>query len=154
MSETLEGSCVPTPTAVHERWLPRHRRSAGVGRRVLREFLGEVEGGERFAEVGELLLSELVANAVEHARVPQGRLIQTRFEMAGGLLWIEVHDASNKQPAVCAPDRNDESGRGLWLVRQLSVGWGVLPRPCGVGKFVWCAIEPARRATCEYGISG
>ena len=54
-----------------------------------------------------------------------------------------MHDASNKQPAVCALDRNDESGRGLWLVRQLSVGWGVLPRPCGAGEFVWCAIEPA-----------
>jgi serine/threonine-protein kinase RsbW len=140
MSKTLDGPSASQ--VVHACWLPRHRKSAGRARRLLRDFLAGVKCGELYLEVGELLLSELVANAVEHASVPPGRLIRARFEVTGGLLWIEVHDASSEQPAVCPASGDDENGRGLWLVRQLSVAWGVLPRPDGVGKLVWCAIEP------------
>ncbi|PYC72355.1 hypothetical protein C7C46_25755 [Streptomyces tateyamensis] len=61
-------------------WLRRERESAGKARRFLRDLLTGVTTGEHVLEVGELLLSELVANAVEHAQTPRDRWIQVRCE--------------------------------------------------------------------------
>ncbi|MFC8450832.1 ATP-binding protein [Kitasatospora sp. NPDC057223] len=125
-------------------WLPRHRRAPGAARRQLRAFLGRTAGGEQYADVAELLLSELVTNAVEHARVPSGRLIKVRFCVTGGRLRAEVHDASPQRPVVrprAAAD--EEAGRGLLLVGALSARWGCCPRAGGVGKFVWFECAPA-----------
>ncbi|GAA2130833.1 ATP-binding protein [Kitasatospora kazusensis] len=122
-------------------WLPRHRKSAGAARRLLRSFLGELEGGERVLDTGELLVSELVANSVLHAHGTRGRLIQVRFELHLGRLRIEVHDADSVRPAL-RPDTcaEDESGRGLLLVRELAERWGCCPRAGGVGKCTWALI--------------
>ncbi|MFH8386897.1 ATP-binding protein [Kitasatospora sp. NPDC018058] len=123
-------------------WLSRHRKSAGAARILLREFLAGVDGSQPFLESGELVLSELVSNAVQHARVP-GRLIFVRFEMEPGLLRIEVHDASQRIPTMRTTGDEDESGRGLRLVDQLAKEWGVRPREGGVGKSVWALVAPA-----------
>ncbi|MFD9130777.1 ATP-binding protein [Kitasatospora sp. NPDC059571] len=143
MPETLPTATVRA--AGRECWLPRHRRSAGVARRMLRAYLAEQPDGGRYADDGELLLGELVANAVAHATAPPGRLVLVGFELAGGELAIEVHDASpdGPDPAPVDPDAEDESGRGLWLVGRLATAWGVRPRPGGVGKIVWCVYRPA-----------
>ena len=129
-------------------WLPRHRRAPGAARRLLRAFLGRLAGGERFADVSELLLSELVTNAVEHARVPSGRLIKVRIEVAGDRLRVEVHDACHDRPVVrpraAAEEEAEEreAGRGLLLVGELSAHWGCCPRAGGIGKFVWFECTP------------
>ncbi|GAA2250130.1 hypothetical protein GCM10010430_36170 [Kitasatospora cystarginea] len=136
----------PAVTGEHSCWLPRHRKSAGRARRLLRDFLAGLDGGEQYADTGELLLSELVANAVEHARVPPGRLIQVRFELSPAVLRIEVHDANARHPKPCSVSEDGEDGRGLWLVQQLSADWGCHPRPGGIGKAVWCLISPTRRS--------
>ncbi|GAA2149951.1 hypothetical protein GCM10009760_43750 [Kitasatospora kazusensis] len=120
---------------------------------LLREFLGGLVDGKLYVDVGELLLSELVTNAVEHARVSprrvlRGQLIAVRFEVAVGRLRIEVHDASCERPeAQPLPDGDDESGRGLLLVESLAVAWGCCPRPGGIGKFVWAHVGPAEGAS-------
>ncbi|MFC9326177.1 ATP-binding protein [Kitasatospora sp. NPDC057015] len=148
MAETLDRTAAVDGEAVggeYACWLPRHRRSPGVARRLLRSFLDGLDGGERFVEVGELLLSELVANAVEHARVPAGRLVKVRFECRADLLRVEVHDASPQRPSLrTVPAQADaEAGRGLLLVRELSQGWGCCPRVGGIGKFVWFECGPS-----------
>lgn len=123
--------------------LARHRRSPGVARRHLRDFLGQVPDGTGLLGNGELVIGELVANAVVHARVSPGREIAVRLEMVHGHLRIEVHDASNEKPAIrrsTGPD--DVSGRGLRLVEQLSSEWGCEPRPEGIGKIVWALVSP------------
>ncbi|WP_344468551.1 ATP-binding protein [Kitasatospora kazusensis] len=126
--------------------LPCHRRSAGVARLLLREFLAGLEGGELYVDVGELLLSELVTNAVEHACVSPSIAVQ--FGVAVGRLRIEVHDASCERPEVRPlRDGDDESGRGLPLVQSLAVAWGCCPRPGGAGKFVWAHVGPAEGAS-------
>ncbi|MFI6157300.1 ATP-binding protein [Kitasatospora sp. NPDC051170] len=123
--------------------LARHRRSAGLARSHLRMFLGRVPKGAALAGDGELVLTELVANAVVHARVSKGREIAVRFEMVGGHLRIEVHDASNEKPAIRrSSGADDSSGRGLCLVEALSLGWGCEPRPEGIGKIVWALVGP------------
>ncbi|MGE7434088.1 ATP-binding protein [Kitasatospora sp. NPDC001175] len=136
----------PSATGEHSCWLPRHRKSADRARRLLRDFLARLDGGEQYLDTGELLLSELVANAIEHARVPPGRLIQVRFELSPTTLRLEVHDANASHPTARSAGEDDESGRGLWLVDQLSTSWGCHPRPGGIGKAVWCLISPTRRS--------
>ena len=141
MPETLDRP--PAVAGESACWLPRHRKSAGATRRLLRDFLADLAGGELFAEVGELLLSELVANSVVHARTPPGRLIRVRLEFAPGRLRIEVHDASGVRPVVRPAGGDEECGRGLLLVRELAAEWGVCPRAGGVGKITWCTLAPA-----------
>ncbi|MFD9125406.1 ATP-binding protein [Kitasatospora sp. NPDC059571] len=129
-----------------EVWMPHHVRSAGVARAELRRFLAEVEGGECYQEAGELALTELVANAVRHARCPADKQILIRFALVSGMLRIEVHDAGDRLPAVRTADDQDEGGRGLWLVQQLSVDWGWERRQGSADKSVWCLVA---RADCS-----
>ncbi|MEV6010157.1 ATP-binding protein [Streptomyces sp. NPDC051976] len=121
---------------------PRRPRSAGRARAFVREFLAAVPDGDRFAEVGELLVSELVANAIEHARTPAGRLIEVTCAVRDGRLRIEVHDASTDRPLRRDATPSDTGGRGLLLVEALSAAWGCCPRAGGVGKYVWVLIDP------------
>lgn len=137
----------PTLAAGYDCWLPRHRRSAAMARSLLREFLLVRPGGEPFAWAGELLLSELVTNAITHARVPPGRLIRVRFELGCGELRIEVHDASAESPTVRQDAALEESGRGMHLVESLSTTWGVHPRPGAPGKVVWATVAPTAEDT-------
>ncbi|MEV6979038.1 ATP-binding protein [Kitasatospora sp. NPDC093806] len=130
------------PTNEYSCWMPRQRKSATIARHDLRRFLAGLPGGERFTEVGELLLTELVTNAVHHARVPRDRLIKLRFLLADDRLRIEVHDASAIRPVLREPSSADECGRGLWLVDQLAAEWGADPRPDAIGKLVWCIVTP------------
>ncbi|WP_441250543.1 ATP-binding protein [Kitasatospora sp. McL0602] len=123
-------------------WLSRHRKSAGEARELLRSFLSGRDGSERLIGGGELVVSELVANAVEHAGSPRGRLIAVRFEFVGGLLRVEVHDAATEQPVLRPVDGDAVSGRGLRLVEAVSSSWGCCPRAGGIGKFVWAVVGP------------
>ncbi|WP_371478652.1 ATP-binding protein [Kitasatospora sp. NBC_00315] len=88
------------------------------------------------------MLTELVNNAVQHARTPQGRLVMIRFELRPGRLRVEVHDAGDTLPTARTAQPDDEDGRGLWLVERLSAGWGCRPREDGIGKLVWAALAP------------
>lgn len=123
-------------------WLPRQQKSVGAARGLLRDFLADIGGGEELLAVGELVLSELVTNAVLHARVP-ARLIKVQLQPEGDQLRIEVHDASRERPVLrSAVDGDEESGRGLRLVEALAVAWGCCPRQGGIGKFVWALVGP------------
>ncbi|MFC5644275.1 ATP-binding protein [Kitasatospora cinereorecta] len=127
-------------SGARSRWLPCQPKSVAVARGLLREVLAGTAIGDERLEVGELVLSELVTNAVLHARVP-GRLIQVQVTPVGDQLRIEVHDASDERPAIRAAADGDVSGRGLHLVASLAEAWGCCPR-MGGGKFVWALVGP------------
>ncbi|MFF3115283.1 ATP-binding protein [Kitasatospora sp. NPDC057904] len=132
-----------TEESAFEATLPRHRLSVHAARVLLRDFLIGVPGRAELLPSGLLVLSELVTNAVVHARVPKGRRIAVRFELVCDHLRMEVHDANSEKPAIrrsTGPD--DSSGRGLCLVEALSAEWGCCPRPGGIGKFVWALVGP------------
>jgi serine phosphatase RsbU (regulator of sigma subunit) len=78
----------------------------------------------------ELLVSELVTNAIKHAQSP----IRLRI-ILDGVLSCEVFDGSNTAPHLRRADRYDEDGRGLMLVAQLAERWGT--RHTGTGKIIW-----------------
>ncbi|MFJ8477963.1 ATP-binding protein [Kitasatospora sp. NPDC094011] len=114
-----------------------------MARLHLRIFLARVPGGDLLADDAVIVLGELVSNAVKHARVPKGRRIYIRFEMVLDHLRLEVHDASSEKPVIRrSVGVNSESGRGLCLVEGLSVEWGEVPRPEGIGKIVWALVGP------------
>ncbi|WSQ10307.1 SpoIIE family protein phosphatase [Streptomyces sp. NBC_01231] len=87
--------------------------------------------------VTELIVSELVTNAVRHAEPPiQLRLIHDQS------LICEVSDASSTAPHMRRARTYDEGGRGLLLVAQLSRRWGT--RQNGKGKTIWAeqSVDP------------
>ncbi|WP_406309027.1 SpoIIE family protein phosphatase [Streptomyces sp. NBC_00623] len=78
----------------------------------------------------ELVVSELVTNAIRYGRPPiQLRLIHDRT------LMCEVADAGNTTPHLRRARAFDEGGRGLFLVAQLAEHWGT--RHARRGKTVW-----------------
>ena len=79
----------------------------------------------------ELLVSELVTNAVKYSRGEVTlRLVNEKA------LVCEVLDSSGALPRLRQANSEDESGRGLQVVRQLSQRWGA--RRTAAGKVVWC----------------
>ncbi|NBM14210.1 SpoIIE family protein phosphatase [Streptomyces sp. GC420] len=80
--------------------------------------------------VTELVVSELVTNAIRHGRPPiRLRLIRNRT------LICEVTDASSTTPHMRRARTFDENGRGLLLVAQLTQRWGT--RHARQGKTIW-----------------
>ncbi|MFE3070874.1 ATP-binding protein [Streptomyces sp. NPDC059247] len=118
------------------RW-PRSPRSVPLARRELRCVL-EQWGWSQVEDTACLVLTELLTNAVRHAGV-RGREIETRFLRAGGVLRVEVHDASEKKPLTALQADSAEGGRGLPLIEALSAAWGTSERN-GPGKSVWAEL--------------
>ncbi|MDX3578957.1 MULTISPECIES: SpoIIE family protein phosphatase [unclassified Streptomyces] len=87
-------------------------------------------GLDEVAFVTELVVSELVTNAIRYGGAPiRLRLIRDRN------LICEVSDASNTAPHLRRARTFDEGGRGLLLVAQLTQGWGT--RQTYTGKTIW-----------------
>ncbi|MFH8342376.1 SpoIIE family protein phosphatase [Streptomyces sp. AM6-12] len=82
----------------------------------------------------ELLVSELVTNAIRYAAGP----ISVRL-LRDSRLTCEVADASSTAPRLRHARSTDEGGRGLFLVAQLSLRWGA--RYTGDGKIIWAEQE-------------
>ncbi|MFJ3926618.1 ATP-binding protein [Streptomyces sp. NPDC090022] len=91
-----------------------------------------------------LLLSELMANATRHARVPPGREVWMRAAWADDRLRVEVLDANRALPVVRAARAADEGGRGLAIVAALAGEWGRTRGRAGSGR--WCGSSWRRRA--------
>ncbi|WP_181797797.1 SpoIIE family protein phosphatase/ATP-binding protein [Streptomyces sp. WELS2] len=87
-------------------------------------------GLEELAFTTELILSELVTNAIRYGRGPIGvRLLRDRT------LICEVSDRSTTSPHLRYAASTDEGGRGLFLVAQLAERWGTRYTPHG--KVIW-----------------
>jgi serine phosphatase RsbU (regulator of sigma subunit)/anti-sigma regulatory factor (Ser/Thr protein kinase) len=87
-------------------------------------------GLEEVSHITELVVSELVTNAIRYGGVPIGlRLIRN------GTLICEVSDTSSTAPHMRRARVSDEGGRGLHLVAQLTQGWGTRQTP--TGKTIW-----------------
>src|SRR6266581_1975556 len=97
---------------------------------------------EELIPTTELLVSELVTNAVKYSRGEITlRLVNEKA------LVCEVLDNSGALPRLRQASSEDENGRGLQVVRQLSQRWGA--RRTANGKVVWCEQPLPGRAAME-----
>ncbi|MFF2790620.1 SpoIIE family protein phosphatase [Streptomyces sp. NPDC058049] len=87
-------------------------------------------GLEEVAFAAELLLSELVTNAVRYGGEP----IRVRLVLDRSLI-CEVYDGNSTAPRLRQAASTDEGGRGLFLVAQLAQAWGT--RYTTEGKVIW-----------------
>ncbi|MFZ3560880.1 SpoIIE family protein phosphatase [Streptomyces sp. BH055] len=91
------------------------------------------------ADAAELIVSELVSNAVRHAR---GGPVQLRLVRSGTLL-CEVEDTEHALPTLLNAGPGDEFGRGLRVVARLSRAWGT--SRTATGKTVWFELSASSR---------
>jgi serine phosphatase RsbU (regulator of sigma subunit)/anti-sigma regulatory factor (Ser/Thr protein kinase) len=89
-------------------------------------------GLEDLIDSSELLVSELVTNAIRYAN---GEVL-LRLILEPDSLTCEVHDSSPALPRVLQADKDAENGRGLHVVSLIASKWGV--RRTAGGKVVWC----------------
>ncbi|MCQ4208433.1 ATP-binding SpoIIE family protein phosphatase, partial [Streptomyces longispororuber] len=107
-------------------------------RELVREQLVEW-GLLSIEQTAELIVSELVTNAVRHAR---GGPVRLRLVHSGTLL-CEVEDADHTLPSLLGAGPGDEFGRGLRVVAHLAREWGT--SRTSTGKTVWFELTAPRR---------
>ncbi|MFG2946879.1 SpoIIE family protein phosphatase [Streptomyces adustus] len=110
------------------------RRARAAVREQLHDW-----GLSRQADQAELLVGELVTNAVRHSH---GRPVVLRL-VHGETLLCEVDDDDHDLPTLLSAGPDDERGRGLRVVSALAREWGTSRR--GAGKTVWFELTLPRR---------
>ncbi|MGV9854711.1 ATP-binding protein [Streptomyces sp. NPDC003442] len=120
--------------------LPCTAPSAATARRLVRTALA-VWGIEHRADAATLIVSELVANAVDHTDCRVIRVTVTR--PAPDVVRIAVVDKCRTLPVPRTAGSDDERGRGLAVVEECAWRWGADRLPWG--KRVWgelrCGID-------------
>jgi serine phosphatase RsbU (regulator of sigma subunit)/anti-sigma regulatory factor (Ser/Thr protein kinase) len=104
-------------------------QTAGHARKLVRPALRRW-GLDELIDSVELLVSEVVTNAVRHA----GRPITLRL-LRTDVLRCEVGDDAPQLPRMRHAQPEDENGRGLFLVNRLAQRWGATR--LSAGKVVW-----------------
>lgn len=105
--------------------LPWSPTACARARTVIRDVLPHWGLGD-LVPTAELLVSELVSNALRHAAGP----LRLTLERVSDLRCL-VSDGTSESPRPTEAGPEDENGRGLALVEMLAARWG-----------------------CEYGIEG
>jgi len=116
--------------------------SPGAARHLARTELSGFVASEVIDLVG-LLMTELVTNAVVHARTE----IEVRLMTTPHGVRVEVGDGNPALPIVRRPTGLGGTGRGLQLVEQLASRWGA--RESGRGKTVWFEIDEAAEESAD-----
>lgn len=118
-------------------------RSVGRARRAVTGRLDEWDLGH-LADTAELLVSELVTNALRHAPGP----VRLNLRVTANGLRCEVEDTHLAAPIRRSATPDAEGGRGTELLDLLSDSWGSYET--GTGKTTWFELTgPFCRATAE-----
>jgi serine phosphatase RsbU (regulator of sigma subunit)/anti-sigma regulatory factor (Ser/Thr protein kinase) len=125
-----------TPDQTAEVTLPDEPQAVSCARRLVRATLRRWRI-DNLCGNAELLISELVTNALRHGCGPIG----VRLLRAATCLVVEVADGSPVPPAPRIADPLAEAGRGMQLIKLLARRWGTRPTP--TGKIVWFELEIA-----------
>lgn len=123
--------------------------AVGCSRMLVRYALATV-GLKQLIEPAELVMSELVTNAVKSTGVMDNEprwtelhdlaLVRIRLVGTRTSLFVEVWDRDETLPIVQAPTLDAENGRGLFIVEATCKRWDAF-RANGGGKVVWGELE-------------
>jgi PAS domain S-box-containing protein len=114
--------------------LPPRPESVAAARAEVRALL-RASGRTDLLETAELLVSEIVTNALLHA----GTDIDLALTLGANGLTVEVGDGSSHLPSLRHYAATSGTGRGLLMLEAMVDDWGVLQH--AAGKVVWFRIS-------------
>ncbi|AZM50994.1 ATP-binding protein [Streptomyces sp. WAC 06738] len=116
--------------------LPRTAPSVAKARRLISASL-RVWSLDAGVAAACLIVSELATNSVKHARGPT---VLVRVSRPGPRrVRVAVVDLSRTLPTLITAGVDDETGRGMAALADLSAAWGADPLPWG--KRVWAELD-------------
>jgi serine/threonine-protein kinase RsbW len=125
--------------------VPWKQGSGRDARRALVASLRELDVDPTVVDEAEIVISELVGNAVRHAKPLADGTIRVSWTVRAGVVEIEVTDGGG--PTVPRPAPRSllaVQGRGLRIVRGFAHEWGV--HEDRAGRTVWVSLGgPSRR---------
>jgi anti-sigma regulatory factor (Ser/Thr protein kinase) len=110
------------------------RSAPALARRFTRGYLADAGADARCQQVSELLVSELVTNALVHAH----STARVGITLTDGIARVEVTDDGPGEPELKEP--GPDGGYGLWLTDTLAWFWGVTHRAASSDKTVWFTV--------------
>lgn len=119
--------------------LPHTPASVAVARRRISADLAAA--GVPEAAIGDavLVLSELLSNAIRHARPLPGAIVEVAWRLEAEAIELAVSDGgAPTRPAATHAALSALGGRGLDIVQYLSSAWGV--RTADAGLTVWAVL--------------
>lgn len=139
-----DGAAIERPRTIRMAWGPD---AAPAVRRELVADLARRDVCANVVDEAEIVASELVANAIRHARPLADGTIRVHWKVKAGVVEVEVSDGGSDSVPRPAPQAvYATSGRGLRIVRSLAHEWGVTDSKSG--RTVWASIGgPSRRRT-------
>ena len=124
--------------------LPYAPSSIAPARRWLTSELLEVGATEPAAADAALIASELLTNALRHARPLPGGKLRVGWALGGGVVELTVTDGgAATQPRAGWPSASSLGGRGLAIVARLSRRWGASSGEAGTT--VWAVLGVQER---------
>jgi CheY-like chemotaxis protein/anti-sigma regulatory factor (Ser/Thr protein kinase) len=136
VTEILVAAALTDLTRRHVLHLTDDVAAARTGRRFVASLLDDHD--QALARDVELLVSELVTNAISHAS-SEPRL---EVRITPSTVRVDVYDADPSLPAPRSPDIDRPGGRGLHIVDEVAARWGAAP--LDTGKVVWFELERVR----------
>jgi anti-sigma regulatory factor (Ser/Thr protein kinase) len=133
------------PEAQRTLRIPSSAQEVPSIRRALVEDLQELEVAPVVVDEAEIVISELMGNAIRHARPLTDGMVRVRWKVKAGVVEVEVSDGGGPStPRPAPPALWSTSGRGLRIVRSLAHEWGVTEDKNG--RTVWASLGgPSRR---------
>jgi anti-sigma regulatory factor (Ser/Thr protein kinase) len=124
--------------------LPHDPRAVPTARRWLRDDLRYAKVPASLLDDVEIVLAELIANAVQHARPVAGDVVLAGWWVHRRELHVAVTDGGAvpqgvEELTIAERAAIGEGGRGLQLVDAVARAWGVLDEGGGM-RTVWAAL--------------
>jgi anti-sigma regulatory factor (Ser/Thr protein kinase) len=134
--------CAPASVAVARQRLAADLVSAGIFDGAVRDAV--------------LVVSELLSNAIRHARPLPGVNVQVAWALDGGAIEVAVSDGGAlTRPVATHASLSSLGGRGLDIVEYLASTWGI--RTDDAGLTVWAVLAAPQcrpRPAAEAGLAG
>jgi anti-sigma regulatory factor (Ser/Thr protein kinase) len=117
----VSSSAVRAPISIR---LPFSPASVSVARQKLKTWMTDIGGSTETVEDARVVVSELVANSVRHAKpLPDGNIVVSwALENGGVLLSVTDGGGSTRPRNVHAPS-SALAGRGMSIVEVLAQRW-------------------------------